>query len=76
MQKPVDLVDEPKAHFTLQCLPERNSPWLSNTTKEKLDKFIFFQQQLCHSTTENFQYILLQVVAFRKLMKYNKSDII
>ena len=76
-QKLADLVDEPKAHFILQCLPERNSSWLPNTTQEKLDEFIYIlQHQFCHSTTENFQYTLLQMVASRKLMKYNKNDII
>lgn len=39
-QKPIDLTVEPKVHFGIQCLPERNSPWSPNAIK-KLDKFIF-----------------------------------
>ena len=31
-QKLVDLVNEPRAHFSLQCLPERNSLWLPSAT--------------------------------------------
>lgn len=39
-QKPVDITVEPKAHFVIQCLLGKNSPWSLNATK-KLDKFIF-----------------------------------
>lgn len=39
--KPVDLINGPKAYFRLIRLPERNSPWLPNASKKKLDKFIF-----------------------------------
>lgn len=39
--KPIDLINGPQIYFRLQCLPERNSPWLSNVSKKKLDKFIF-----------------------------------
>lgn len=39
--KPIDLINGPQIYFRLQCLPERNSPWLPNVSKKKLDKFIF-----------------------------------
>lgn len=75
-QNPIDLVNEPEPTLSYNVHLKEMHPGYPMLLKKSWSNSYFFQQPLCHSTTEHLQYTVLQMVAFRTLMKHNKSDVI